>query len=61
MKTVLLALLVLGVALAPMAAAHHTGCQEPDTPCNPWPPCDAKCWLTHFKHAALCLVDESFC
>ena len=57
MKPVLLALVALGLALAPVpfASAHHTGC-EPDYPCTPFPPCDAKCWITHLQWVATCTL-----
>ena len=61
MKTVLIALLAVGLVLGavPLAAAHHTGCTEPDLPCNPWPPCDAKCWIAHLKWTLACMTDPA--
>lgn len=60
MKAVLVVVLVLGLAVGatPVALAHHTGCQ-PDYPCNPWPPCDATCWLTHLKWMLACATDPT--
>lgn len=57
MKAVLVALLALGLVtpLAPVASAHHVGC-DPDYPCTPVP-CDAKCWTVHFVWVAKCAID----
>lgn len=63
MRTLVLALVVLAIAMpaVPVAAAHHTGHCTPDYPCDPLPPCDAKCWLTHFTLMVKCAVDPSYC
>lgn len=62
MRTLLLALVVLAIVVpaAPVATAHHTGCQ-PDYPCDPMPPCSAKCWLAHLTWMAKCAVDPNAC
>lgn len=56
MKTLVLALVVLGLAAMPLPTvdAYHADCQ-PDYPCD-IQPCDQKCLVYHAKQSLACVL-----